>query len=94
MLAEVLIRSADHPAADGVLDEAIEQAERTGDRYYLPELHRLKGDVARDLGRGPHAALEHYDRALEAARRQGSVLFERRAAVSRGAAPSTTVTTP
>lgn len=87
MLAEVLMRSRDHAAADGVLDEAIEQAERTGDRYYLPELHRLKGDVARALGLDPRTPLKQYEKAIDIARQHGSVLFERRAAMSRDASP-------
>jgi predicted ATPase len=65
LLAEVFMRAGRQAEAATTLDEALAQAARTGDRYYEPELYRLKGDTVR---------------ALETARRQGSRLFEQRAA--------------
>lgn len=86
MLADVLIRAGDYRQAAAALDEALGQAMRTGDRYYEPELHRLKGDVALmahgDDPGGSAAAATHYHRAVECARRPGSRLLEQRAAAS------------
>ena len=74
--------------AAGRLDEgldALEQAlaviARTGERFYLAELLRMKGEVL--AGKGNLAAAEHWLReAIEVSRHQEAKLFELRSAVS------------
>jgi tetratricopeptide (TPR) repeat protein len=82
LYAELLARIGEHAEAERVLDEGLAQAMRTGDRYYEPELHRLKGDVRLALQRGAADAAGHYRQAVEVARRHGSRLLENKAAAS------------
>jgi class 3 adenylate cyclase/tetratricopeptide (TPR) repeat protein len=78
--AEVLL-AAGRPA-DGLahLDRAIAGIEEPGVGFYLPEIYRLRGAclLAQDRTNkaGAHSA---FAIALEIARRQGAVIFERRA---------------
>lgn len=66
--------------------EALETAERTGERWYEPELHRLQGTwLLLHRGGGPVARAQAgacFDRALALAREQRASLFERRASAS------------
>jgi predicted ATPase len=63
------------------LDEAVAFAEETGERFWEPEIHRLRGELL--LLRGePHPAEASYCRALEVARQQGARALELRAATS------------
>ena len=45
LLAEVLILAGRTDDALAALDEGLAHVSRTGDRYYEPELHRLRGEV-------------------------------------------------
>ena len=63
-----------------VLDEALAQVERTGERYYEAELHRLKGELV--SAGTPDTAEQCFQRALEIARRQSAKSFELHAATS------------
>jgi predicted ATPase len=75
-------------ARDGLelLDEAETVVERTDERYWEAEIHRLRGDLL--LAAGPSSrdvtcsAEECHLRALEIARRQGARSLELRAALS------------
>jgi predicted ATPase len=51
---------------------------------YSPELLRLKGELSRLLGTqvGAEAAKDHFQQALDEARRQGTLAWELRAAMS------------
>jgi hypothetical protein len=64
-----------------VLEEAIELVGTARPFYYLPELHRLRGDL---LARGGRAAVaaEAYRRAMEIAAGHGTRSAELRAAVA------------
>ncbi len=69
--------------------EGLSLVERTGERMYEAELHRLQGELlrARESGTGPAPALTDtagacFRRALEVARRQGARALELRAAMS------------
>jgi predicted ATPase len=64
-----------------VLDEALQIAERTGERWFAAELNRYKGEL---LLRQEHseAAEELYDKALAIAAQQQVKLWELRAAMS------------
>ena len=72
--------------ADGLatIDHALKRTERTGGRWYLAELLRVKGDLLLAEG-GRYAAQkaeDHFQRALEWARRQAVPSWELRAALS------------
>jgi predicted ATPase len=74
LLAEAHLSAGDRDAAAAVIDAAIATAEAHEDRWWLPELHRLRGSVS-----DGEAARAHAEAALAMARRQGSRLLERRA---------------
>ncbi|MBM4466215.1 MAG: tetratricopeptide repeat protein [Chloroflexi bacterium] len=63
------------------LAEALELVERTGERYYEAEIHRLKGDLLWMQGNGPEAEAE-YDKAIQVARQQSTKSLELRATMS------------
>ena len=80
-LAEGLLLHSEVEEARAVVDEAIADAERTGVRLHLAEMHRLRGEALHRLGARDQAraALQH---AREIARGQGAKLLEARAAAS------------
>jgi predicted ATPase len=64
-----------------LMDEALQIVEQTGERWFVAELHRLKGQLL--LRRGhDEAAEELYRKALSTAREQEAKLWELRAATS------------
>lgn len=65
------------------LGEALSMSERTGERFLDAEHHRLRGELHLDRGRETRAE-EHFARALEIARAQGSGALELRAATGLG----------
>jgi predicted ATPase len=80
-LAEALARQGEHGAALIAVREGLEEQERTGQRRWEPELHRLEGIVLSALNRleeGQNALEE----AIRIARRQEAKSYELRAAVS------------
>jgi predicted ATPase len=80
--AETLAASGNPAEALTAIDEALQRAERTEERWYLPELLRLRGEFLRATGQ-PDAAVEgHFRQALDWARRQGALSWELRAATS------------
>src|SRR4051812_529420 len=64
-----------------LLDDALELAGRTGERWFTAELNRHKGQLLLRQG-NPEAAEELYRKALGIAEEQGAKLWELRAAVS------------
>jgi class 3 adenylate cyclase/predicted ATPase len=66
-----------------LVDDAWQIVERTGERWYAAELHRLKGQLLLQQGH-PEAAEEFYRKALSIAREQEAKMWELRAAVSLG----------
>jgi predicted ATPase len=64
-----------------LLDEALEIVERTGERWFIAELHRHKGQLLLRQGHS-EAAEELYCKALSIAEEQGAKLWELRAAAS------------
>lgn len=83
LIAESAAAAGRHDEALGLLDGCVEQAEQMAERYYLPELHRLRGQV---LLRRDSSALASaqacFEQALAVARSQGAVMHELRAAVA------------
>jgi predicted ATPase len=76
--AQICLAAEDPEGAHAILEEAIAFAEGSGERYWLPELHRLKGRVA--LRQAPHLAEASIKRALEIAQQQEAISLELRAA--------------
>jgi predicted ATPase len=79
--AEVLLAAG--RAADGLahLDRAIAAIDEPGVGFYLPEIHRLRGECLLSLNRRNKAeARRAFMTARDNARQQGATLFERRAA--------------
>lgn len=81
LLAEALAQGGASEAALTALAEAQAVAEKTGERWYEAELHRLTGVVAFQKGALP-AAEASFQHALEVARRQQARSLELRAAIS------------
>jgi hypothetical protein len=66
--------------AAGVLDEAAAASEETGERRWIPEIHRQRAALARDAGDDAGAVAELL-LALEVAQSQDDRLLELRAAL-------------
>jgi predicted ATPase len=64
-----------------LLDDAMQIAEQTGERWVEAELNRQKGRLLLRQGNS-EAAVELYSKALRIAEEQGAKLWELRAAVS------------
>jgi class 3 adenylate cyclase/tetratricopeptide (TPR) repeat protein len=82
--AEALRAAGALDAATAALEEGFSEVEAMGGHYaWLPELHRLRGELA--LARGAAGEAEaSFERALELARRQACPPHELRAAMSLG----------
>jgi tetratricopeptide (TPR) repeat protein len=83
LFADALRREGRLQESISTLDEALEIAERSGERFYEAELHRLRGEVM--AARWPDRRAEaeaSIRRALAVAQAQKAALFARRAEVS------------
>ena len=80
-IVEVCVRAGARQRALHELEEAIVFVERTDERAWSSELHRLLGELLRE--RDPAGADAAIEKALEIARAQGARSFELRAAMSR-----------
>jgi predicted ATPase/DNA-binding winged helix-turn-helix (wHTH) protein len=67
-----------------VIERAIDRSERTEERWQIPELLRVEGELLtlQDAGGAMPAAEDHFRQALDWARRQGALSWELRAATS------------
>lgn len=79
-LAEALLKANRPDEGLAALDEAEAWAERTLERYYLAEIHRLRAELLRLKGDEARAAAS-FEAALAFARQQGARSFELRAAM-------------
>jgi predicted ATPase len=83
----VALLAAGHAAAgqtelaEALLDDALQTVARTGERWFVAELNRLKGQLLQQQGQ-VDAAEDLYHRALGIAREQDARLWALRAAVS------------
>ncbi|WP_375786995.1 winged helix-turn-helix domain-containing protein [Bradyrhizobium sp. Pha-3] len=84
VLAEGLAGLRQFPEAIATIDRALDKADRGGERYYLAELLRLKGEflLAESDGNRGSAIDDCFHAAMDAARQQGALLLELRAALS------------
>jgi tetratricopeptide (TPR) repeat protein len=80
-LAEALARQGEHGAALAAVREGLEDQERTGQRRWEPELHRLEGIALSGLNRIEESQSAH-EEALRVARRREAKSYELRAATS------------
>ncbi|MGK4004177.1 TOMM system kinase/cyclase fusion protein [Sorangium sp. So ce1036] len=83
LVAELEAERGDHEAAIARLDGCLKLAEETGERYYVPELYRLK--ALSILARDPRAAPETeacLRRAIALTREQGARLLELRSTLA------------
>jgi len=83
LAAEVLVAAGRPADALGHLDRAIAGIDETGVGIYLPEIYRLRGACLLALDRHSKAeARSCFATAADIAKRQGAVIFERRAQAS------------
>jgi tetratricopeptide (TPR) repeat protein len=83
LAAEVLLAAGRPADALGHLDRAIAGIDEAGIGIYLPEIYRLRGACLLALDRGNKAeARSAFATAADIAKRQGAVIFERRAEAS------------
>jgi predicted ATPase/DNA-binding winged helix-turn-helix (wHTH) protein len=85
-LAEGLAAVGRSEDALHALDEALARCERTGERWYVPELHRLRGETLIRAGAPIATAEAAFLCALSRAREQCAPVWELRASTSLAAA--------
>jgi predicted ATPase len=82
-----LARAAEAHLVAGEIEDGLrligEATEQSGDRWFVPELHRLKGELLLEADRRDEAE-GCLNQALKAATEQGARLLELRAAMSLG----------
>jgi predicted ATPase len=83
LAAEVLLGVGRAADALAHLDRAIAGIDEPGVGFYVPEIYRLRGECVLAFGRGnKNEARQAFATARDSARRQGAVVFERRAEAS------------
>ena len=86
LLAEAHLRGAEPEAGLQAIDEALGIVDRTGERFYEAELHRLRGELllVANPATGARESDGAFERALDIAQSQGAKLLAVRAAIGRG----------
>ena len=86
LLVEAFAKAGQVEEGLRVLDEALAVVHRNGERYYLAELYRIKGELlllqATDRRRSPVAAEECFHQSIKIARQQKAKSWELRAVMS------------
>jgi predicted ATPase/DNA-binding winged helix-turn-helix (wHTH) protein len=80
-LAEAWSEAGDLPQAMATIDEALDRSARGGERWYDPELLRVKGILTAQAG-APDLAADYFLKSVAVARRQGALGWELRTAIS------------
>jgi tetratricopeptide (TPR) repeat protein len=76
-------RAGDHQRAFAVATDAVAEVERTGERWWEAEAHRIRGEIIRATTPARWVDAEcHFREARDCAHRQGARFWERRAAES------------
>jgi predicted ATPase len=91
LLAETFGRAGLVGEALASLSTGFAFASKNGEEWAVPELHRVQGDLLAADGKS-EAASASFRRGLEAARRSGSLAFERRLAILVDGTPAVTST--
>ena len=91
LLAETLGRTGLVGEALASLSNGFAYASKNGEEWAVAELHRVQGDLLAAEGK-PEPARASYRRGLEAARRSGSLAFERRLSILADGTVATTST--
>ena len=82
-LAEAHARAGEGARAAALAQQAIAEVERTGERWWEAEAHRIQGEILLATAPShPDAAAARFERALDCARRQDARLWELNAALS------------
>jgi class 3 adenylate cyclase/predicted ATPase len=82
-LAEALLMAGDRAGAEAALEDGFGFVERSGERYWLADLHRLHGQLALKMPEPDQRRAEaSFVKAIEIARSQEARLLELRAAVN------------
>jgi predicted ATPase len=83
-LAEGLAATERFREALAAIEDALDRSDRHGERWYLPELLRVKGELLiQYAGDGGSSAAERFFlEAIEVSRRQEALFWELRAAIS------------
>jgi adenylate cyclase len=82
MAAEAYARAGEPEAGLAAIGEALALIERTDERWWEADLHRLRGELLRASGGDAADAETCFRRAIEVARSRGARSLERRAAAS------------
>lgn len=86
LYAEACLRLGRPELSRAALDDALAMSERSGERFWDPELHRLRGEVLRQTDAPAEAVADAFRRGLRAARSQGAPSLERRVRATQNAA--------
>jgi class 3 adenylate cyclase/tetratricopeptide (TPR) repeat protein len=83
-LAQIQHRLGNYDAAEAAIAMALENIERTGERWCEPEVYRIAAEIALEEFRSDpvDSAAQYLSRAIEIARMQGARWWELRAATS------------
>jgi tetratricopeptide (TPR) repeat protein len=79
-LADAHVQTGNLQEAGKTVDRALEQAATTGERYFEPELLRIRGEVELNWKHDPRAAEESFRQALALARERKARAWELKAA--------------
>src|SRR5262245_10078670 len=83
VLADSFVRAGRPAEARAAIDQALQQCERTGERWYMSELMRINGEIALlDPAMDAASAEQAFHDALDWARRQQALSWELRSATS------------
>lgn len=85
LIAELQIASEKHDEAWTTLETAINLALKNHERFYLAELYRLSADVTALINPNDPQCLEYLDQAINTARAQNAISWERRACTAKQA---------
>ena len=83
MLADACRQSGNYGEATTLLDEGLAGLEETDERFFEPELYRLRGEIQRAQGVGASDVDRCFQTAIALARESGALALELRAMTSR-----------
>jgi predicted ATPase len=81
-LAEAYRNSNDYAEGLRVLRHAQDHVEKSGERFYESDVHRVNGELRLMQGAGDAEVEEHYNKAIRVAQDQNGKILELRATVS------------